>query len=409
MSQNPRHSGILYTPADGHPPSTSAPPVPRWTHPRRSRPSSVASHPKPKRTVIENAKRRVVKLQRWAKKRVRKLTLQQKILGSLLVLFVSVSAILMLVFHSQILHAMLPIASKLRQMRAGWLLIFTMCFISAFPPMIGYSTSVTLAGFIYGFPNGWFIVAAATILGATTAFIACRQFFQKFSKRMVATDKRFAALSLTLKHDGIKLLCMIRLCPLPYSIGNGAMSTFPTVTPWAFMLATACATPKLMIHVFIGERLARLAEADQKMDTKTKVLNYTSIIGGILLGVLTGWLIYKRTIKRANQLEAEERARIRGTMASPSGRTPSSAQFTDDESLDPHAATAAGLVAGLVEGDELEQAGIFSDVSSSEDDGESDDLLGSSEEETGDTGYGMEDSVELERSGGEGRGAIALP
>lgn len=114
MSQNPRHSGILYTPADGHPPSTSAPPVPRWTHPRRSRPSSVVSHPKPKRTVIENAKRRVVKLQRWAKKRVRKLTLQQKILGSLLVLFVSVSAILMLVFHSQILHAMLPVASKLR-------------------------------------------------------------------------------------------------------------------------------------------------------------------------------------------------------------------------------------------------------------------------------------------------------
>lgn len=55
---------------------------------------------------------------------------------------------------------------------------------------------------------------------------------------------------------------------------------FPTVTPWAFMLATACATPKLMIHVFIGERLARLAEADQKMDTKTKLLNYSSIIGG---------------------------------------------------------------------------------------------------------------------------------
>lgn len=117
MAQNPRHSGILYTPADDHPASTAstaAPPVPRWTHPRRSRPASVASHPKPKRTVIENAKRRVVKLQRWAKKRVRKLTLQQKILGSLLVLFVSVSAILMLVFHSQILHAMLPIARKLR-------------------------------------------------------------------------------------------------------------------------------------------------------------------------------------------------------------------------------------------------------------------------------------------------------
>lgn len=139
---------------------------------------------------------------------------------------------------------------------------------------------MTLSGFIYGFPNGWFIVSAATILGATSAFIVCRQFFRNFARRMVATDKRFAALSLTLKHDGIKLLCMIRLCPLPYSIGNGAMSTFPTVSPWAFMAATAVATPKLMIHVFIGARLARLAEEDQKMDTKTKALNYSSIIGG---------------------------------------------------------------------------------------------------------------------------------
>lgn len=146
--------------------------------------------------------------------------------------------------------------------------------------MIGYSTSVTLSGFIYGFPNGWFIIAAATTLGATSAFIVCRQFFRGFARRMVATDKRFAALSLTLKHDGITLLWMIRLCPLPYSIGNGAISTFPTVSPWAFMAATAAATPKLIIHVFIGERLAMLAEADQKMDTKTKVLNYSSIIGG---------------------------------------------------------------------------------------------------------------------------------
>lgn len=98
---------------------------------------------------------------------------------------------------------------------------------------------------------------------------------------MVATDKRFAALSLTLKHDGIKLLCMIRLCPLPYSISNGALSTFPTVSPLAFMLATAIAAPKLLIHVFIGARLAKLARDDRKMDTKTKVLNYSSIVGGI--------------------------------------------------------------------------------------------------------------------------------
>jgi len=129
--------------------------------------------------------------------------------------------------------------------------------------------------------SSWFIIASGTVIGASCSFIACRYYFQDFAKRMVATDKRFAALSLTLKHDGIKLLCMIRLCPLPYSISNGAMSTFPTVSPLNFMVATAVATPKLLIHIFIGAKLAELAEDEgKKMDLKTKALNYGSIIGG---------------------------------------------------------------------------------------------------------------------------------
>jgi len=173
--------------------------------------------------------------------------------------------------------------------------------------MIGYSTSVTLAGFVYGFPKGWFVVASGTLLGSTTAFLCCRYMFRDFARRLVATDKRFAALSLTLKHDGVKLLCMIRLCPLPYSISNGAMSTFPTVTPWAFAFATAVATPKLLLHIWVGARLAVLAAAEQKMDGRTKAANYGGIIGGLILGGITGWIIYKRTLRRARQLEIDER------------------------------------------------------------------------------------------------------
>lgn len=87
---------------------------------------------------------------------------------------------------------------------------------------------------------------------------------------------------------------MIRLCPLPYSISNGAISTFPSVSPWSFIFATAIATPKLFIHIFIGSRLAELAELGEKMDGKTKAINYASILGGIIIGVATGWIIYKR-------------------------------------------------------------------------------------------------------------------
>ncbi len=140
----------------------------------------------------------------------------------------------------------------------------------------------------------------------------------------MANDKRYEALSLVLKHDGLKLLVMIRLCPLPYSISNGAISTFPTVQPLMFAAATAAATPKLLIAIFIGSRLAVIAKSGEKMDTATKSINWASIIFGVILGVLTGWIIYKRlvsetlsevlpnirrTLARSRQIEAEERSK----------------------------------------------------------------------------------------------------
>lgn len=113
-------------------------------------------------------------------------------------------------------------------------------------------------------------------------------------QRLVANDTRFAALSSVLKHDGLKLLVMIRLCPLPYSISNGAMSTVPTVKPLVYALATAIASPKLMIHIFIGSRLAAIAKSGEKMDAGTKAINYGSIVGGMILGAATGYFIYQR-------------------------------------------------------------------------------------------------------------------
>lgn len=143
----------------------------------------------------------------------------------------------------------------------------------------------------------WLIIATATIAGSTCSFITSRTIFSGFVHRLVANDKRFQAFSSVLKHDGVKLLIMIRLCPLPYSLSNGAISTFPTVTPQVFALATAVASLKLVIPIFIGTRLAAIAKSGGRMDASTKAINWISIIGGFLLGTVTGWLIYQRYVR----------------------------------------------------------------------------------------------------------------
>jgi len=69
------------------------------------------------------------------------------------ILLVSLS-ILFLVFSERIFAWLEPVAEKWKNLRGGWLILWAMTFTTAFPPVIGYSTCLTLAGFVYGFPWG---------------------------------------------------------------------------------------------------------------------------------------------------------------------------------------------------------------------------------------------------------------
>jgi uncharacterized membrane protein YdjX (TVP38/TMEM64 family) len=236
----------------------------------------------------------------------KKLTLLQRVLAILALIISAVFGILFLVYNEKIFGALAPAAKKWRDIRGGWMILWALTFISAFPPLIGYSTTITISGFVYGFPNGWFIVASATVIGSLASFVASRTVLSKYVHKLVGQDKRFEALALTLKHDGLKILCMIRFCPLPYSLSNAAMSTFPTVHPLSFALATLISSPKLLIHVFIGSRMAAIGEQGGKMDASTKAINWASIIIGGILGVGVGYVIYQKTISRAKELEIED-------------------------------------------------------------------------------------------------------
>ena len=64
------------------------------------------------------------------------------------------AAILFLIFSEAIFAWLEPVAEKWKNLSGGWLILWAMTFATAFPPVIGYSTCLTLAGFVYGFPLG---------------------------------------------------------------------------------------------------------------------------------------------------------------------------------------------------------------------------------------------------------------
>ena len=100
--------------------------------------------------MIDTAER----LQRRFLQTAYKLTLFQRVLAGVALLTAAVLTILVLVFNEPFFAWLEPFAAKWKNLRGGWLILWAMTFTTAFPPVIGYSTCVTIAGFVYGVPEG---------------------------------------------------------------------------------------------------------------------------------------------------------------------------------------------------------------------------------------------------------------
>ncbi|OJI86678.1 hypothetical protein ASPTUDRAFT_115989 [Aspergillus tubingensis CBS 134.48] len=246
-----------------------------------------------------------------------------------------------LVFTGKVFIWLQPVAAQWEHSPLAYGVLWLCVFFVSFPPLVGWSTFGTMAGYIFGIWKGWLLYASATVLGSTCSFIVSRTILSKFVHRLMERDKRFAALSLTLKYDGLKLLCMIRLCPLPYSVCNGAVSTFPTVQPLTYGLATALISPKLLVPAFIGNRLRVLSENNEEMSAGSKAVNICSIIVSICIGIFTGLYIYRRTLARAKELEAKEREDIRRSLQTDHAAHRPHGAFSED----PEVNSAAALLA----------------------------------------------------------------
>ena len=103
-----------------------------------------------KHVIIEKAERIHRKLSRT----LEKMTPLQRTLAVAAGIITLVLGVLFLIFNEKIFAKLEPVAVKWKDLRGGWLILWTMTFITAFPPVIGYMSCVTIAGFVYGFPEG---------------------------------------------------------------------------------------------------------------------------------------------------------------------------------------------------------------------------------------------------------------
>ena len=101
-----------------------------------------------------------------------KLTFVQKILFNVAGIGIFILSILFLVYNERIFQAMLPVAKRWRDVTAGWIILWVLIFVVSFPPLIGYSSLLTIAGFVYGFPNGYVLSILHLFQSRCTTFTA---------------------------------------------------------------------------------------------------------------------------------------------------------------------------------------------------------------------------------------------
>jgi hypothetical protein len=130
---------------------------PFWSRPstyRRSTSFTSSQRQPASRTWYGRAVRHYKRIDRNARKQINRLTPIQQGIAVIVGIVTIVLGVLLLVYNERIFAALEPWAKKWRDLPAGWLILWAATFVVSFPPLIGYSSCVTLSGFIWGFPYG---------------------------------------------------------------------------------------------------------------------------------------------------------------------------------------------------------------------------------------------------------------
>lgn len=216
----------------------------------------------------------------------------------------AMAGLAVLVFHRTIIRILVYVSENLRDSAVGGVVLFTLIFFVGFPPLLGFSALLMLCGMVYGFPGGWPLLAAASILGLFSSFLVFRHFLKNRACDLMSKKEKFRALSEILQEDtSLFLLILIRLCPLPYSLLNGALASIPNISATTYLLASIITSPKMLMHVFVGHAIKNLGEEGRPASAKW--LDFASILLACAALFLASYIIYNRMKRRLQSFHGE--------------------------------------------------------------------------------------------------------
>ncbi|QLG74073.1 hypothetical protein HG535_0F05850 [Zygotorulaspora mrakii] len=216
-----------------------------------------------------------------------------------------IAGITLLVFHDRILHRIVETSNELKDEKRTSFVLVALIFVVAFPPLIGFSLLGTITGLIYEMSfQGWLILAVGAVAGSIASFATFKTVLHSRAESLVHSNRRFEAFSSLLReNNSFWILALLRLCPFPYSLTNGAMAAIYGLSIKNFAIAQFIVTPKLLIYLFIGSRIKNIGETKS---ASSKILNLLSILATMAILTITAWILYFKTQRKYAELQRRD-------------------------------------------------------------------------------------------------------
>ncbi|KAH7922445.1 Golgi apparatus membrane protein TVP38, partial [Leucogyrophana mollusca] len=239
--------------------------------------------------------------------RYRKLSLIGKaLIWFLLFFYASLLLFIIVVTPGRIAQFVHDRAQDIRRLRYGSLILFLVIVLISFPPFIGHTTMVNLCGFTYGL-HGFIPAAAGTMAGSAIVFVVLRLLFSERLRQWSSTNEKWQALETVVRARGLPLIILIRVSSFPpWVYSNSLFASIESVSLPQFVIATLFVLPKVFLFTFVGSRLGKLSDGEERshMDTPTKIINSLLVVGGVLLAVAGGSIVYFLMQKQIKALHA---------------------------------------------------------------------------------------------------------
>ena len=140
-----------------------------------------------------------------------------------LLIILALVAIIFMVVH--LFELYLPgLEKRIQDLGVFAFIGFIVLFVVSTPFFISVDTLCFAAGLLFPLMPGILYVAIATYIAAAVIFILGRYFFREKVESIVIRHQQFVKLDNILAHDGLKVMLLLRLLPLPFALLSYAFS-----------------------------------------------------------------------------------------------------------------------------------------------------------------------------------------